>query len=396
MSASWQLRWWRARIAWILAITAITCNVEPRRPVPPGLHREGAPPSHSTVPQPASAPALPQPPIRWLKGSTHVHARPSGDSSTSISEVIAWYQQRGYDFIVLTDHNLVSETAPENDSLGQVAVAAPPHGLIVLAGIELTHNPGSCVPAPPLPDGKCRIHVNALGVTARPRGKLEWAERRSVLRLDLYTRALVTARELGGLAQINHPQWHWGMTPELLIELARRGALLVEIANVQFASWNSGASSFLSTEALWDAVLAAGGTMWGIASDDAHSYDGTGKYPAGGAWVMVDAARDPRAIIAALAAGQFYSSTGVELARAGRDGEDLVVEVATPDRGGHRIAFIENGVTVETVQAAQARRRLPRRGTLRAVVWREDGARAWVQPARATAATSVAPAHSGT
>ena len=48
----------------------------------------------------------------WLKGSTHVHARPSGDSSTPIADVVVWYEQRGYDFIVLTDHNRVSEVGP--------------------------------------------------------------------------------------------------------------------------------------------------------------------------------------------------------------------------------------------------------------------------------------------
>ena len=48
------------------------------------------------------------------------------------------------------------------------------------------------------------------------------------------------------------------------------------------------------------AALGAGATLWGVASDDAHAYDGVGRYPAGGAWVMVDAPRDADAIIAAL------------------------------------------------------------------------------------------------
>jgi hypothetical protein len=48
------------------------------------------------------------PPPRWLKGSTHVHAAPSGDSGTDVPSVIAWYEAHGYDFIVLTDHNRVT------------------------------------------------------------------------------------------------------------------------------------------------------------------------------------------------------------------------------------------------------------------------------------------------
>ena len=84
---------------------------------------------------------------------------------------------------------------------------------------------------------------------------------------------------------------------------------LVEIGNSQFARWNAGDAEHPSMVALWDAALATGATLWGVASDDAHSYDGVGKYPAGGAWVMVDAPRDADAIIAALAAGRFYATS---------------------------------------------------------------------------------------
>jgi hypothetical protein len=336
---------------------------------------------------PVIAPVAPAAGARWLKGSTHVHAKPSGDSSTEIVDVIAWYQRRGYDFIALTDHNQVSEL-PGGATFGQIAVSAPAdgRGLIVLAGIELTHNPATCIPAPPLPEGKCRVHVNGLGVTARPEGKLEWADRKSFQRIDLYSRALVTARELGGLVQLNHPQWHWGIGPGLLTELGKRGALFVEVANSQFTAWNDGGQvgtrRFPSIEALWDAALLAGVTMWGVASDDAHAYDGKGQYPAGGGWVVVYAERQPKAILAALAAGSFYSSTGVVLERAGRQGDELVVEVSAQSAGGHRIAFLENGVRVVEQAGTRAARKLPAKGYVRAVVTREDGARAWVQPVR--------------
>ena len=35
---------------------------------------------------------------------------------------------------------------------------------------------------------------------------------------------------------------------------------------------NEGDAAHLSTEALWDAVLTAGGTLYGVATDDAHHY----------------------------------------------------------------------------------------------------------------------------
>ena len=318
----------------------------------------------------------------WLKGSTHVHARPSGDSSEPIPHVIQWYEAHHYDFIVLTDHNRVSEVA--GDTQGQIAVRAPATGLIVLAGIELTHNPTGC-----LPQGdkrkRCRIHVNALGVTGRPGGKLEWADRKSHQRIDMYQAALVASKALGtGVVQINHPQWLWGMTGDLLAQIARRGAHLVEIENSQFVKWGLGDKDHPSMEAIWDTALAQGVEMWGVASDDAHDYNGkkTAKYPAGGAWVVVKARREPQAILDALASGHFYATTGISLDHAEVDAGDLVVGVAASESGQFAIQWIENGALVDTVTGKTARRAIPQAGFIRAVVLRDDGKKAWIQPAR--------------
>lgn len=97
---------------------------------------------------------------------------------------------------------------------------------------------------------------------------------------------------------------------------------------------------------------------------------------------MVKARRDPPAILAALAAGRFYSSTGVTLSRAERSGDELVVEVAPGTPNQHTITFIENGKTVVTVNGLSAKRAVPRTGYVRAVVTRDDGKQAWVQPVR--------------
>lgn len=315
----------------------------------------------------------------WLRGSTHVHAKPSGDSTAPIPEVLAWYEKRGYDFIVLTDHNRVTEVGPTSTK-GSPAVRAKGK-LIVLAGTELTHNPTGCKP-PGDDSGRCRIHVNLIGVTARPTGKLEWAKHGTDDRVAKYQAAIDQQRALGGVAQLNHPQYYWGMTPEVLTEVARRGIPLVEIANIQFEKWNAGDAAHPSTEVLWDAALGAGVTLWGVASDDAHSYTPDGKYPAGGAWVMVRARREPQTIVDALARGRFYASTGVVLQRAEVVDGELVVEVAAVDKGTYTIAFIENGAVVARVSGKSARRSVPQTGYVRAVVTRGDGKKAWVQPAR--------------
>jgi hypothetical protein len=317
----------------------------------------------------------------WLKGATHVHGKASGDSTEPYAGVIAWYEQHQYDFIAITDHNRVSELEAISDTRGQVTLRDPRAGMIVFAGIELTHNPIGCVPAGD-PSGNCRIHVNLLGPTARPGGRLEWAERRSHARIDMYRAALAAQAALGGIAQINHPQWLWGMTPELLAELAGRGMALLEITNTAFSKWNAGDGAHLSTEALWDAALSRGATIWGTASDDAHDYGGHGKYPPGGGWIVVRARREPLAILQALAAGRFYASTGVVLDHASVVGDQLVVAVDPVAPGRYTIDFIESGRLVDSIAGRVAKRLVPSAGYLRAIVTRDDGKRAWVQPAR--------------
>jgi hypothetical protein len=339
------------------------------------------PPAPQAIDEPMHPADLAIEPEVWLKGSTHVHARASGDSSEPNAKVIAWYEQHHYDFIALTDHNRVSELDATSDTRGQIVLRDPHQGLIVLSGIELTHNPVGCLPIGD-PSRNCRIHVNLLGPTARPGKRLEWAERRSHARLDMYRAAMAAQLTLGGIAQINHPQWLWGMNPELLTELSRRGVRLVEIANAAFTKWNAGDTAHLSTEALWDAALLRGATIWGTASDDAHDYNGHGKWPPGGGWVVVHARRDPRAILDALAGGRFYASNGVVLEHAEVDGGDLHVAVDPAAPGRYTIEFIENGRRVGSVTGKVARRPVPVTGYVRAVVTRDDGKHAWVQPAR--------------
>ncbi|HUS66294.1 MAG TPA: CehA/McbA family metallohydrolase [Kofleriaceae bacterium] len=340
---------------------------------PPARAARAAPAAPAAPPDAAPAP------LPWLRGSTHVHtAANSGDCSTPLPDVARWYADRGYDFIVVTDHNAVSELPAE-----------PP--LLLLRGIELTHNPGACEPAPPEPDGKCRIHVNGLGLAAAT-GPVTWKNQTSAARVDLYQAAIDKVRELGGVVQINHPTWHWGVDGDLLAELGRRGATLVEIANAGFATWNAGTAVHPSAEAVWDAALSRGVMVWGVASDDAHDYGddaparqaaGERVYPPGGGWVMVHAERTAEAIRAALARGDFYASSGVVLARAEVAGGALEVAVAEASPGAHDIVFIgAGGAVLERTHARTARFELGRApaGYVRAVVEREDGKRAWVQP----------------
>jgi hypothetical protein len=323
---------------------------------------------------------------QWQKGSLHVHAAPSGDSRTPVAEVVAWYESRGYGFIALTDHNRVTEVDSSKSTLGKPFVRDADKGVIVLSGVELTYNPDVCDPPPPPEfDKKCRIHVNAIGVTGRPADKLNWADRSLIKRADMYGKAADVAKQLGGdpLIQMNHPNWFWGVNADVVVAAANRGFGFIEIANVQFAQWNAGDATHPSIEQLWDAALARGAALWGVASDDAHDYTGTGEYPAGGGFVMVEAVHDSAAILQALRDGEFYSSTGVLMESLRVENGILVVRLAgVGGKAAPTIEFIENGKVAAVVVASDAQRALPSTGYLRLRVTAADGSKAWSQPYR--------------
>ncbi len=48
-----------------------------------------------------------QPKLRWYKGNTHTHTVNSDGDSTP-DEVVRWYREHGYQFLVLTDHNFLT------------------------------------------------------------------------------------------------------------------------------------------------------------------------------------------------------------------------------------------------------------------------------------------------
>jgi hypothetical protein len=319
-------------------------------------------------------------PPGYLKGQLHLHTNNSGDSATPPADAVRWYAAHGYDFIVVTDHNRIT-----------VERSAP--SMLVLPGVELTQNVDRCVPPPPA-GLRCLLHVNALFVTPPPDGRIPWRAASGPSRFEIYHRALDASRRLGGIAQLNHPNFHYAADAPLVALLARDGLSLLEIAN---RSWDSNDvpadEAQPSSEQIWDAALTAGGDVFGTATDDAHHYfdaravgaRGEAVFPGDLGFVMVRAAKEPAAIRAAVARGDFYASTGVLLARVERTGARLEIALDERSPGAHRFTFIGAGGRV--LSRASGRRAVfplagARGGYVRAVIEDEAGRRAWTQPIR--------------
>ena len=49
----------------------------------------------------------PAPALHWYKGNTHTHTLNSDGDSTP-DDVVRWYREHGYRFLVLTDHNYLT------------------------------------------------------------------------------------------------------------------------------------------------------------------------------------------------------------------------------------------------------------------------------------------------
>ncbi len=356
-----------------LAVAAAACGPPPASPRASSRAGDKAAASEAEAGSVREANAAPV----FLKGQLHLHSNASGDSQTPPEDVVRWYADHGYDFIVFTDHNRITELPS-------------PAGMLVLPGIELTQNLETCEP-PPEPGLACLLHVNALMVGTDTSVLAALPAPQTADRLALYGHAIEVTHALGGIAQLNHPNFHYAADAALITALAGRGLTLLEVANEAVDSNNEGDPRHPSTEAIWDRVLSSGARVWGVATDDAHHYDdamavrerGELAHVGDRGWVMVRASRDAASIRRALAEGDFYFSRGVELSAVDFDDRALRVAVSERSPGPHRITFIGlDGAVLHQQRGREASYVLPEgdAGYVRAVVRDRQGNKAWTQP----------------
>ncbi len=186
-------------------------------------------------------------PYRWVKGNTHAHSNNS-DGNETPRRVARWYQDYGYQFLFITDHDMITETA----SLDADKNA---DDFILIPGEEIT-----------LYFQEHPAHVNALNpsrpATARPGRSL----------VETLQNGIDAALQSGAIAQVNHPNWRWSFGGEEMKRL--RSARLFELFNVNRDSNNFSAGGKAGCEELWDELLSAGVLIYGVASDDTRRLPG--------------------------------------------------------------------------------------------------------------------------
>ena len=307
-----------------------------------------------TVPPPAAA--------RWYKGNTHTHTLNSDGDSTP-DDVVRWYREHGYQFLVLTDHNFHTRVEGLN------ALHAADERFLVIRGEEVTSTAG----------GK-PLHVNGLD-TARRVGPQTGAAGSTVV--EVLQRSVDGIRAASGVPHINHPNFRWALTPEDLQQV--KNYRLFEIFNGHPEVNNVG-GGVPGLEEIWDRLLSNGTIVYGVAVDDAHVFKQPGNPNAAGpgrGWVMVRAAQlDPKAVVEALERGDFYASNGVVLSDVAATAGRVTIRVTPQGTAKYRIQFIGKGgrLLSEVADVSASYALAGDEGYVRARVLDSNGHTAWTQP----------------
>ncbi len=222
----------------------------------------------------------------WLRCQLHAHTTES-DGWLSPAMLRRYHVEAGYDVLAITDHDVVTSQPAGNDQL------------IVLSGVELTV-------------GRSRIggaiHLLGLGVTTMP----------AVEPGSSVSAAAAAIRAAGGLSFLAHPVWS-GIWPDEIVGLESING--IEIYNGGIVREQG--RGYGDTH--WDFWLCYGHRLTGIACDDLHR----AGYESFFGWTMIHAReRSREAVLAALAEGRFYSTTGPRILMLCSDRDRLMIRTS--------------------------------------------------------------------
>lgn len=309
---------------------------------------------------------------KWYKGNVHTHSYWS-DGNDFPEMIMDWYKSQGYHFISLSDHNILAKDEKwkqisahpfrqkgfkrylekygedwvtyKTDSAGSISVKLKTleeyrplfeeeGEFLIMQAEEITDSY----------NGK-PIHMGAINVREliTPKGGNSVAE---VMQNNID--AVYEQRERTGqpmFPHINHPNFRWAIKVEDMMQL--KGERFFEVYNGHPLVHNYGDSTRMGMEELWDILLAhyiqmGRPLVYGLAVDDSHDYleFKVGTSNPGRGWIMVRAEElTPEALIEAMEAGNFYSTTGVELEEISFKKKTLRVDVKEEPGIAYTIQF---------------------------------------------------------
>jgi predicted metal-dependent phosphoesterase TrpH len=291
---------------------------------------------------------------RWFRGNIHTHSLWS--DGNDFPEMIAdWYVKRGYNFLALSDHNVLSQGVrwKKHDEILAKGYKDALEKYRARFGDEWVETRGT----PGTPDYEVRlkpldefrklvekpgeflmiqseeisdeaegvpVHMNAANIqeVIQPQGGKTVAEAIENNLRAVEEHAKKTGAEV--LIHLNHPNFGYAITAEDIAQVIRER--FVEVYNGHPGVGHLGDKNHPSVEEIWDIANTLriakfnAAPLFGVATDDSHVYDGKPGSRPGRGWIMVRATKlEPESLIRAIKAGEFYASSGVTLRDIGYD-----------------------------------------------------------------------------
>ena len=211
----------------------------------------------------------------WYKANFHTHTTAS-DGGLPVEKVVANYRRKGYDVLVVSDHNATHDVRPLTSKR-----------MLVISGIELH---------PPMKTLDSLFHIVGVNVPHAFDPHSKAADQANAL--------IRRVNKAGGLAILAHPFW-CGIAYEDFKHL--KGLSAVEVFNT---ICDAGAGRGTS-ENEWAYMIDRGMNLPCVGVDDTHSGGRKGATDAFGGWTWLKMASPTTAnVLKAIRTGACYASTG--------------------------------------------------------------------------------------
>ncbi len=303
----------------------------------------------------------------WYRGNLHTHSLWS-DGDDFPEMITKWYVDHGYNFLAMTDHNILArgdrwmdqEEIVERGGEAAIEKYRKAFGDSLMQTQE--HEARTQIRLTPLSEYRSQfekrdqflllegeevsdsvdqlpVHLNAVNLEQllQPAGgkSVREAIDNNFRMLEVQSQAI--GRRM--FMQLNHPNYGWAVTAEDLAFVRR--ATHFEIYNGHPGVNHAGNDQRASAERMWDVANTLRldklkyPPLLGLATDDSHYYHGrAGSHPGRG-WITVRASElTADALMNAIACGDFYSSSGVTLAGIDFDSETRELKIKIHEQKG--------------------------------------------------------------
>jgi hypothetical protein len=302
------------------------------------------------------------PKLHWYRGNTHTHSLWS-DGNDFPDMIADWYHRNGYNFLALSDHNILSEgdrwiTRDEIVKRGHDEALAkclkrfgdkwvqqrgtpgtPSHEIRLKPLNEfrkLFEEPGKflMIQGEEISDRAegLPVHLNATNIEKLlpPVGGKTIAEAIENNLRAAEKHADESGREI--FVHLNHPNFHYAVTAEDIAAVISER--FMEVYNGHTGVGHLGDAHHPSVEKIYDVANTirigqlGAPPLYCVATDDSHHYDGKQSCRPGRGWIMVRAEKlDPDTIVRAIKAGDFYASSGVTLSDVRYDADKKLLQL---------------------------------------------------------------------